>query len=75
MKTLKFYSALIIGVMLISCSSDDKIVDQVVKDTTHGAILRTISVPSATFDFFDTASVWEVELEEQDAENGALFQE
>lgn len=75
MKNIRFYIALFTGVALLSCESSETTVDQVFDETTRGAVLRTISIPNSTFDFFDTSSVWTVELEEQDAEDGGLFQE
>lgn len=62
-------------VLLQSCSSDESTPDNVLTNTTRGAILRTIKVNQSTFNFFDTTSKWSVNVEEQDAENGALLSE
>lgn len=62
-------------VLLQSCSSDESTPENVLDNTTRGAILRTTKVNQSTFNFFDTTSKWSVNIEEQDAENGALFSE
>jgi hypothetical protein len=46
-----------------SCSNEDKLVDQVVDQTTHGVTLKTIKKDSPNFNFLDTASKWEVTVE------------
>ncbi len=60
------------GLMIASCSTDDKIVDEVVADTTRGAILRTLS-EDGDFDLFRTMNTLDVTVEEQDLEGGALL--
>lgn len=78
MKNLKFYSILLTGAMILSCSSDDKTVDQVLSDTTRGAVLRTIE---ATNDMvynevsleFEAGSSYSLTIEEQDAQDGQLL--
>ena len=54
--------------LLSNCSTDDKIIDTVFDDVQEGAILRTIKVNQATFDFNDKSSKWSVTLEKQGAE-------
>lgn len=60
---------------LLSCSEGDTAFYKVDDNIVRGAVLRTISVPSPTFNFLDTSSMWEVELEEQDTKKGGLFEE
>lgn len=78
MKNLKVYMALITAAVLFACSSDETTVDQVVNDTTRGAVLRTIS---ATNDMvyngvaleFEAGSSYSLTIEEQDSEGGDLL--
>jgi len=58
-----------------SCSTEDKTINTLLDTVERGAVLRTISVSGNTFNITNTASEWSVVLEEQDAQNGALFQE
>ncbi len=64
---------LLFGVLVFQSCNSDLVVQQVNAGVTHGAVLRTKAIVNKTFDFFDTSSQWIVSLEEQDAENGALF--
>ena len=73
MKQFKFYMPLVLTALFIGCSSDDKLVDKVQADTQRGAVLRTISTESSSFDIFDPEAFWGVTLEEQDLEDGALL--
>lgn len=66
---------LAIGLMLFQSCTKEGEVDQILSSTTQGAVLRTIKVNSATFNYLNTASSWSVTLEEQDAEEGKLFSE
>ncbi len=58
-----------------ACSEDDKLIDDVQNTVERGLVLRTVSVNSGTFDFFDSSLAWSVTLEAQDEENGALLSE
>lgn len=62
-------------IFLNSCSSDESVSSKIQSDVTAGAILRTIKVNQATFNFFDPSAKWSVTLEEQDVANGTLFSE
>ncbi|RTY86868.1 hypothetical protein [Flavobacterium sp. RSP15] len=62
-------------VLLQSCSSEESTADNVLANTTRGAILRTLKVNQSTFNFFDTTSKWSVNIEEQDSKNGDLLSE
>ncbi len=75
MKAIIKYISITFTIFLVSCSTEEKTVDDVLDDVGRGAILRTLAVPSPTFDFNDTSSSWTVSLEEQDAQDGALFSE
>lgn len=74
MKKLKYkFLAFTFAILLISCSTEDKIVDIVTDGLERGAILRTVETISDSFDISDPSSSWSVRIEEQDYENGALL--
>ncbi|MBQ4821462.1 hypothetical protein [Aquimarina sp. MMG016] len=73
----KFFVLLFAFSMMQSCGTDDKTIDSVIEGVTNGAVLRTINATN-TFNFFDpddTRFVFDVALEEQDAQNGGLISE
>lgn len=74
MKYLKVYIVFVLGVLLASCSADDKAVDDLEADTIRGAVLRTISNDPNSFAFDDPDSEWTITIEEQDIEDGDLLQ-
>lgn len=57
----------------ISCSNDDKAIDTVVEEIERGAILRNIDRISPNFERANTESFFSVTLEEQDLEEGGIF--
>lgn len=67
-------SALVVLSSFNACQESDNVIDQVVDGTTNGAILRTIEVISNTMNSSDPASFWSVTVEEQDTEDGDLFE-
>ncbi|WP_051947151.1 hypothetical protein [Muricauda sp. MAR_2010_75] len=73
--TWKYTAVSMVMLLLAACSSDDKLVDEVEATVARGLVLRTVSINSGTFDFFDTSKAWSVTLEAQDAENGDLLTE
>ncbi len=75
MKNFIKYLSIALIMFLASCSTEEKTVDDVIDNVGRGSILRTLAVPSPTFDFNDTSSQWTVTLEEQDSEDGVLFSE
>ncbi|MCX2679796.1 hypothetical protein OOZ15_07595 [Galbibacter sp. EGI 63066] len=76
MKKIIRYSLLtVVALIVSSCSTEDKTVDDVIENVERGAFLRTIAVNNQTFDFNDTSSMWSITVEEQDQENGALLEE
>lgn len=75
MKKVKNYLMLAIGILVISCSSDDKLIDTVSETIDRGLVLRTVSTISSSYNIFDTASEWGVTLEAQDKEDGNLLSE
>jgi hypothetical protein len=57
-----------------SCEDSNTVVDQVVAGTKAGAVLRTIEVLSNTLNSSIASTSFAVEVEAQDAENGALLE-
>lgn len=72
---IKLYRLAFIVVLAftISCSNDDKAIDTVVEEIERGAILRNIDRISPDFNRTDTGSFFSVTLEEQDLEEGEIF--
>jgi hypothetical protein len=64
--TLCFY-------FIISCSDDEKTIDIVTQNTTRGAILRTLETHYAEFHPGDLSSKFEIDIEEQDLNDGELL--
>ena len=58
----------------VSCVESDASIDELFDNTARGAVLRTLDVTSPDFSISDPNSVFSVTLEEQDAEEGALFE-
>ncbi|MGW9687104.1 hypothetical protein [Flagellimonas sp. 2504JD1-5] len=76
MKNINKYMMFLFGAFLISsCSEDDKISDQVVAETTRGAVLRTVSSAGTAWDVLNESESLTIEIEEQDIEDGDLLQE
>jgi len=62
-------------VLFIGCNTDDKAIDQVTQGIEYGAIIRTLSFNNSDFTIDDLNSLFSVNIEEQDKENGNLLQE
>ena len=76
MKSLfKKISLFALGLVLFqSCNDGDKTVDYVLDEVTRGATLRTMNLINGTINIFDLEnSMFEVELEYRDNEEGTLF--
>ncbi len=70
------FCLLAIGVIFLqSCTNEESVSDKFRAETTQGAILRTIKVNQATFNYFDPTAKWSVTVEEQDNANGSLLAE
>ncbi len=72
-KIVKILMSLIIVVSFNSCSDSDNVIDEVLQVET-GAILRTLEILSNTLNSSDNSSEFSVSVEEQDGEDGVLFQ-
>ena len=62
-------------VVLSSCDSDDKAINQVFDGVQYGAVLRKIEIVSASYNLTDLNSAFTITVEEQDEEYGALLSE
>jgi len=62
-------------VVLSSCESDDKAIDQVFDGVEYGAVLRKIEIVSGSYNLTDLNSAFTIIVEEQDEEYGALLSE
>ena len=62
-------------VVLSSCESNDKAIDQVFDGVSYGAVLRKIEIVSASYNLTDLNSAFTIIVEEQDEEYGALLSE
>ncbi len=59
--------------LALSCSEDDKAIETVLEEVERGAILRNIDRVSPNFERTDLQSSFTVVLEEQDLEEGGIF--
>lgn len=72
-KILNIFLAITVAFSAISCQESDNAIDQVFAGTTYGAILRTVKLNSGEFNSYDLNSKFDVDIEEQDPEDGALL--
>ena len=67
---------LLLSVIVISsCESEDKAIDQVFDGVSYGAVLRKLEITSGSYNLSDLNSAFTVVVEEQDEEYGALLSE
>jgi len=65
---------LLLSVIVISsCESDDKSIDQVFDGVEYGAVLRNLGIINQSFSLSDPNSFFGITVEEQDEEYGALL--
>ena len=67
------FTYIFILLFALSCSTDDKAIDTVFEGIERGAVLRNINKVSKDFIHNDFESAFEIEIEEQDLEEGALL--
>jgi len=72
--TMKKVLITIICFTIISCSSDEKAIEVVLNDVTHGAIIRTLNFNNAEFELDNLNSFFSVDIEEQDEQFGGLLE-
>ncbi len=61
-------------VLSASCTEGDKAIEEVLVEVDRGAVLRTLQINNAEFDINNTAAVFDIDLEEQDIEEGDLLE-
>lgn len=73
-KRFSHYLFLVGVILMISCESDDNssVANQVLENSASGAILRTISIDTGTFDFTNPAAEWSATLEAQLGEGSSI---
>ena len=69
------YIVLLFLAGLLSCTSEEKPIENVFGQTERGAVLRTIGIENLTFDTSSPERPIQLSLEYQDDENGALLKE
>jgi len=75
-KQLNKIVLLLLSVIVISsCESDDKAIDQVFDGVSYGAVLRKLEITSGSYNLSDLNSAFSIIVEEQDEEYGALLSE
>tara|TARA_R110002051_G_scaffold81751_1_gene145878 strand:+ start:21965 stop:22915 length:951 start_codon:yes stop_codon:yes gene_type:complete len=59
---------------LISCTDSDKAIEEVLQEVDRGAVLRTVRIDNGEFDINNIDAEFNIQLEEQDIEEGALLE-
>ncbi|MDA9992454.1 hypothetical protein N9E58_00325, partial [Flavobacteriaceae bacterium] len=62
-------------IVISSCETEDKAIDQVFAGVEYGAVLRKLEITSGSYNLSDLNSAFSVIVEEQDEEYGALLSE
>jgi len=70
----KILLSLLVVFSFNSCKDSANTIDTVLSQHETGAVLRTVNVIGNTLNSSDDSSTWSVEVEEQDEQDGALFQ-
>lgn len=73
MKNFKIYILSALAVFVTACSEDDKLTVITQDTVTRGAVIRTVSFESTTFNVFEPDSFFGITIEEQDHEDGDLL--
>ena len=71
----KILVLLFVFLLIQSCETDLKTIDEVYNNIERGAVLRTVEIINPTFDFNNTSSEWIITIEAQDIEDGKLLSE
>jgi len=65
----------LLGLMfLMGCNTDEKPALTLLEEIEYGAVIRTLSFNNGEFELNDLNSLFSVNIEEQDKENGGLFE-
>lgn len=73
MKNIIKLTFVLLILVTASCTNDDNIINQVDNNIERGAILRTIDVAPLNFDLRDPSIPWDVTVEMEDNNQGALL--
>ena len=74
MKYLRYHLIIVISLVLVACSEDDKLTVQIQDSVERGAVLRTISNDPNSFTFDDPDSEWSLTIEHQDNDGSSQKQ-
>lgn len=72
MKKITLFS-LMICTIFIACSDDQNAIETVTVETERGAVLRTVSIQNGEFQIDNIESLYSIEIEEQDIQDGDLL--
>ncbi len=75
MKKIEPYLIALLAITMFACGTDDKPVDGLFRTVEQGAVLRTVSTSTGALNVLDDSASVTIDIEEQDAENGALLSE
>jgi len=73
MKSFNYVILLALMSFLTSCNQDDKAAEFILEEIEYGAVIRTLDFNSGEFELNRPESVFSVNVEQQDKENGGLF--
>ncbi len=71
---IKITTGLAAIALLLGCSTDNNVIDDVFEKRQKGAFLRTTATTSLNFNAFDPASTFDITVEEQDEQGGDLLE-
>lgn len=71
MKKITF--VIITFLLLIACNDEQKAIETVLEEVDRGAVLRTLQFNNGEFEVNNPQSVFSIDLEEQDIEDGGLL--
>lgn len=66
--------ACLAALVVFSCSDDEKAIDRVNEELEYGAVVRTLNFNNSEFDVTDPNSVFSVDIEVQDEQDGGLLE-
>ena len=64
----------VIAIFMVGCSDPENVIYDVFDGMEHGAVVRTLNRGSVDFNLFDLNSTWDITVETQDEEKGALLE-
>lgn len=63
-----------LAIPLMACNTDEKAIETVMNELEYGSVIRTLSFNNSEFVVDDLSSVFSVNIEQQDEEDGALLE-